>query len=76
MHRGAFCRVAASSSEAAFSVCNGRVIYPIIVVIGLARCLRPAYEYCDGPLLEHLLEGTGGLDYAAQEASFEAKGPD
>src|SRR5215471_3212344 len=73
MRRGAFCRVADSSPEAAFSVCEGRVRYPISR-IDLARCLRPAYEYCDGPLRRTSARRYGGLDYAAQEASFEAKG--
>src|SRR5262249_17525266 len=73
MRRGAFCRVADSSAEAAFSACKGRVRYPLSC-IGLARCLRPAYEYCDGPTTRTSARRYGGLDYAAQDASFEAKG--
>src|SRR5262249_33788271 len=72
MRRGAFCRVAVSSAEAALSTCKGRVRYPHYRVSALPGACAQRTNTATVHFVEHQLEGMGGLDYAAQEASSEA----
>src|SRR5262249_43121955 len=74
MRRGAVCRVAGSSAGGALRACKGRGRYPHYRVLALPGACAQGTNTATVHFVEHQLEGTGGLDYAAQEASFEAKG--